>query len=329
MHYKLVRPRFRGRESNMWYVYWSEHGRSRRRSTRCTDLATAERWLAEYKAEASSPASCVTVNEIIDAHLEDLEERKSRSWNRIKSHHNANRLAFGLLAPRQLHERLFIQQFNEWRSEGTSDGTIRTRCLHLRAALNLARRRSWYEKAVYVPAPSPGQPRTRYLSRPEFHRLLHAADEIHIRTFLALGVYTGMRNGSILDLRWDNIDRERMIIIPEGGTATKRRAPVPINTALALALGNAWLNRHGPYVVHWQGKQIGSVKTGFHAAVRRSKLEDVNIHDLRRTCGTWLAIAGISMDRIARILGDTVAVTEKHYAHLAPDYLRDEMDALV
>lgn len=328
MQYKLVKPITRGRPSRYWYIYWTEGYRSKRRSTGCETREDAERFLAEYVAERSRPPERLYINDLIDAHIEDLKERNARSVDRIDSHHNANRKAFGRLEPETLHEKLFIDQFNIWRSGGTSDGTIRTRCLHLRAALNLAVRREWIDKAPHVPAPAPGEERTRYLSRAEFERLYAGAEEIHIRTFLALGVYTGMRNGSILDLKWSNIDTASMIVRPEGGTANKRRAPVPINTPLALALGTAWINRDGPFVVHWRGKKVGSAKTGFHAAVRRAGLEDVNIHDLRRTCASWLAIGGVSMDRIAKVLGDTVAVTERHYAHLSPDYLRDEMDVL-
>lgn len=328
MQFKLVRRNEGGRLSKYWYVTWQESYRSRRRSTGCETLAEAEQWLAEYKAARSRPDAGLTVNDIIDAHETDLEDRNARSIKQIKSHLKFMRRAFGSIEPDSLHETLFTEQFYEWRDGGTSNGTIRTRVLHLRAAFSLAERRKWINKAPFIPAPPAGEERTRYLSRKEFESLYDNAVEFHIRTFLALGVYTGLRNGAILDLKWDNVDFDNMVIIPKGGTDNKRRANVAINMTLAIALGTAWELREGPYVVHWRGNKVGSVKTGFHAAVRRAQLNNVIIHDLRRTCGTWLAIGGARMERIAAVLGDSVAITEKHYAHFSPEYLREEMDIL-
>ena len=103
MHYKLVRPRLRRRESSVWYIYWSEHGRSRRRATGCTDLTTAERWLAEYKAEASSPASCVTVNEIIEQ-----QGQKLLGWRVLPTDEDGANIGPSARAARPGIEQLFV-----------------------------------------------------------------------------------------------------------------------------------------------------------------------------------------------------------------------------
>jgi integrase len=182
--------------------------------------------------------------------------------------------------------------------------------------------------APYIPAPPPGEPRERHLTRDEFKRLYAVAEEPHIRTFLIIAVMTGLRNGAILSLTWDQIDQARMLVRPEGGSANKKRANVPINTALALALGNAWWLRHGPYVVQWRGQQVKSVKTGFRAAVRRSGIDSVTIHDLRRTCAVWQADAGVPIERIAEWLGDSITIARRHYARYSPDYLNEGADAL-
>lgn len=329
LKYKLVRPSLNGRRSPRWYVYWSENGRSHRRSTGCEDLASAERWLARFIDHRTRPINQVTINRIIDGHLIDLERRNASSLKHIISHLGFWKRSVGNLDWDQLSSEIVESQYEAWRKSGTSDGTIRTRALHLRAAYALAVKRTWIERAPHIDAPGGGEPRTRFLTRAEFEALYASAEELHIRTFLALGVWTGLRNGAILSLTWDNIDKERMMVLPGRGTENKRRAKVPINQALALALGMAWEYQEGPYVIQWRGKKVGSVKTGFHSARRRAGLEDIVIHDLRRTCASWLAIAGVPIDRIAMILGDSVAVVQKHYAHLAPDYLRDEMDALL
>lgn len=327
--YRLRRPVINGRPSATWYIiHLDERGRTRRVSTRTEDKRSAEQVLARYVAARHAPPDEITIDWILDQYVQDLENRDSKSLDRITSHLRAVRQAFGVLGPASLSHNHVQTATARWR-KSVSNGTVRTRLLYLRAGLGWAVRSGIIEDAPHIPAPPPGAPRERYLTRDEFVKLYQAADEPHLRTFLALGVWSGLRNGAILSLTWDDIDRRAMLIRPKGGSPNKKRAIVRINTALAIALGRAWTLRDGPYVVHWQGEQIGSVKRSFKRAVRVAGLEDVQIHDLRKTCASWLAMNGVPMDRIAMILGDSVSITAKHYAHLSPDYLRDEMEGLI
>ena len=126
-----------------------------------------------------------------------------------------------------------------------------------------------------------------------------------------------------LDLRWQDVDMDAMMIHPRGGHAKKRRASVPINTSLAIALSESLAIADSEYLVSWNRKKIGSVQTAFEAAVERAGLEDVRIHDLRRTCATWMRQRGVSLAEVAAVLGDEVRTVERHYAKHGPDYLRD------
>lgn len=325
--YRLARPRINGRESKTWYVLWRQGGRERRRSTGESDRYAAERWLAKFTAIKDAPPDTVDVNWILDRYEDDRKDRKSAS----QIHFNLRpvRKAFGASAPEDIKPETVSAHAESWRAQtGASDGTIRTRLLLLRAALNWAVKMRFISEAPYIPAPPPGKARDRHLTRDEFKRLYAAAAEPHVRTFLALGVFSGLRHGAILSLTWDDIDRQRMMIRPTGGSDNKKRAPVPIGPALALALGTAaWLH-NGPYVVHWRGKKITSIKKGFHRSVERAGIDPVRIHDLRRTCAIWQAEKGVPLARIAEWLGDSEKITGKHYARYSPDYLNEGADAL-
>ncbi len=324
--YRLARPVINGRPSKKWYVLWRENGRERRISTRKEDRYTAERVLAKFLAEKSKPPERIDINWILDRYEEDRKDRKS--IDRIKSHLKAVRAAFGPNGPDDLHPDSINSASFKWRKSGSRDGTIRTRLLLLRAAMGHAVQMNYIDRAPFIPAPPPGEARNRHLTRDEFKRLYMAAEEPHIKTFLALGVLSGLRNGAILSLTWDQIDAEKRFIRPTGGSANKKRADIRIGPDLMLALGTAWWMRDGPYVVQWRGQQVKSVKTGFRAAVRRSGIEHVTIHDLRRTCAVWQAEKGVSIERIAEWLGDSPAIVAKHYARYSPDYLNEGADAL-
>ena len=321
--YRLSRPQINGRQSRTWYVLFRQDGRERRVSTRKTDRYEAERWLAGFIAAQNAPPPKPDINWILDRY--EQEKQNAKSFNRITSHLRAVRAEFGPVQPSDLSVSSVI---NKWSQGGSSNGTIRTRLLYLRAALGWAEKMSFIDRAPYIPAPPPGEARNRHLTRDEFKRLYMAADEPHIRTFLALGVMTGLRNGAILSLTWDQIDAEKRFIRPTGGTANKKRADIRIGPDLMLALGTAHMLRNGPYVVHWRGKQVASVKKGFRRAVERSGIDPVTIHDLRRTCAVWQAEKGVSIEKIAEWLGDSVAIARKHYAKYSPDYLNEGADAL-
>ncbi len=321
--YRLARPVINGKPSKKWYVLWREGGRERRRSTGETDRYAAEGWLARFTALKNAPPDTVDVNWILDRY--EQEKQNAKSIDRITSHLRAVRRELGPVSPADLSVPAVI---HKWRGEGASDGTIRTRLLLLRAALGWAAKMKYIDAAPYIPAPPPGEARNRHLTRDEFKRLYMAAEEPHIKTFLALGVLSGLRNGAILSLTWDQIDAEKRFIRPTGGSANKKRADIRIGPDLMLALGTAWWMRDGPYVVQWRGQQVKSVKTGFRAAVRRSGIDPVTIHDLRRTCAVWQAEKGVSIERIAEWLGDSPAIVAKHYARYSPDYLNEGADAL-
>ena len=324
--YRLARPVINGKPSAKWYVLWREGGRERRRSTGETDRYAAEGWLAKFLNAKHAPPDSFDVNWILDRY--EHEKRDAKSIDRIKSHLRAVRNAFGVFPSASLSAGDINMAISKWRHSGSADGTIRTRLLLLRAALSWAAKMNYMPKAPYIPAPPPGEARNRHLTRDEFKRLYMAAEEPHIKTFLALGVMSGLRNGAILSLRWHQIDAEKRFIRPTGGSANKKRADIRIGPDLMLALGTAWWMRDGPYVVQWRGQQVKSVKTGFRAAVRRSGIDPVTIHDLRRTCAVWQAEKGVPINQIAEWLGDSIAVTEKHYARYSPDFLNQGADAL-
>ena len=57
---------------------------------------------------------------------------------------------------------------------------------------------------------------------------------------------------------------------------------------------------------------------------RAAGVEHAGFHILRHTYGSKLAMAGVPMAVIAEALGHAdERITRKHYAHLAPSYVRD------
>jgi integrase len=61
--------------------------------------------------------------------------------------------------------------------------------------------------------------------------------------------------------------------------------------------------------------------------VRKSAgIEDVRLHDLRRTVGSWLAQSGNSLHLIGRVLNHSSQSTTAVYARFAQDHIHEALE---
>ena len=184
-------------------------------------------------------------------------------------------------------------------------------------------------------------PRDRWLDRGEFERLLTAAAGTpHLLVFLHLAIGTAGRKEAVLEILWNYdperphrgyVDFRRRLIDLGRKPNGKRRAVVPMTDTLCAALSRAYEVALSDHVVEFEGRPVSSVRTAFSAAVRRAKLSDVHIHDLRHTAAVWMAQRGGPnvMEKIREYLGHTdLSTTYRIYARFTPGFLRDVADAL-
>jgi integrase len=187
--------------------------------------------------------------------------------------------------------------------------------------------------------------RLRYLSQDEYDRLLTAARSLSARTSVStpspylvekivLAAHTGLRRGSLFNLRWDQIDLEhRVLRIPR--TKSGRPLSLPLNVTAHDTLKALHEARDpvSPYVFpHRVGPNAGApvmdIKNGFHAALELAKIDDFTWHDLRHTFASWLMMRGASLRSVAELLGHTSMKMTMRYAHLSPAFLSAEVSLL-
>ncbi len=230
---------------------------------------------------------------------------------------------------------------------GVTAGTIRRELVVLSAALNhaVANGRLTTAPKIIMPPTSPSK--TRYLEQDEIQRLLEGCVEAHVRLFVTLAINTGARKGALLDMKWEQVDFANRIVYlnPEGRAQTnKRRAIVPMNDVLFGVLVDAKKRQEKDakeraektgapvapcgHVVAYRNAPVVGIKTGFSQACRRAGIKGVTPHTLRHTAGTLMALAGIDLFLIAKVLGHSVQKTTELYAHFRPDYLRGAVDVL-
>lgn len=339
---RLEQPNFRlARRGDRYYVRWWQDGRWQRISTGTADLVAAKRYLAQFEAGYGTPAPIArpTINQVLDVYLADRKPRVA-AYATLELACKALRRHLGDLEPQHItreRSRLYARQRRaegyevgpeaKRRRKPVKDGTIIRELVTLRAAL----RNQGGEAAAaadMIETPRTPQPRDRWLTREEAAKLLEAAKLPHVKLFVALALYTAARRGAILALPWQAVDLAGRTIDLGRGVGNKRRAVVPIAAPLLELLTEAKQGRTGPLVIEHAGEGVKSIRTGFTAAANRAGLAGVTPHVLRHTAATWMAIAGIPLQEIARFLGNSLAMVEKVYAKHSPDYLRRAADAL-
>lgn len=341
---KAQRPTYSlTRRGKRYYVQWRESGGPPRRVSCGTEnLEDAKRFLADFRAgrDAEHPPETKTIGAIVDGYLasrRDEVHSKTIDYDcqSLKRH-------LGDLSVDLLDETQVKYYWRARRKEGAggapaahrkkfrplSNGTLIRELGTLRAALNWAVREKWILHAPHVKRPPAPESRNRWITRTEADRLLEAAHAPHIRLFISLALYTAARAGALKALTWAQVDLANNIIALGKGNGKKRRATVPIITELRQELEQAREIATTNWVIEFGGKPVGSIKTGFRAAVRRAGLTGVTPHVLRHTAATWMVQRGVSFEMIAKFLGDTVQMVEKVYGHHSPEWLRQAAEAL-
>jgi integrase len=321
-----------------YYITWTEHGRSRERSTGTADRERAEIAFAQWlqlrgRRDGPSDPSAILVTDVLNHYLQQrgpkvaAPERIAYAALELTDFFEANTLAD--VTPQTCTR--YVEK------RGRSKGTVRRELGVLRAAINYAHRSGMITRPVAVELPERPAPRDRWLTRQEAARLLRAARtpqaRLYMPLFILVGLYTGRRKEAILSLRWPQVDLEAQRIDFEvaGRMRTnKRRGVIPIPPRLLPHLRRA--RKRGTdlgYVLHINGKRIGDIKRGFSAACDRAGLEGVSPHALRHTAATWIARDGTTSFADA---ADYLAMSEETlrdvYRHHHPDFLRGAAESI-
>lgn len=176
---------------------------------------------------------------------------------------------------------------------------------------------------IRKPPSRPG--RTRRLTAYEEKKLLREAarhPNPEFYAIVAIALNTGMRQGEVLGLLWENVDWNRRIVhLPR----TKNGDPrdVPLNIA-AYSIFNDYLTRQA------SGKLFSYTSTGLKSSwrtfVNNSGLEDLHFHDLRHCAISNFLEKGLNTMEVAAISGHKSMAMLKRYSHLQTWKLVEKLD---
>jgi integrase len=166
----------------------------------------------------------------------------------------------------------------------------------------------------------------RYLSADEVYRLVNACPP-DLRRLVQAAILTGCRYSELARLRARDFNPDSGTVSIRLSKGRARHVTLTEEGAPCLEQWTAGLQSNGYIFLRSDGEIWGKShqKRPLEEASKAAGISPpVTFHILRHTHGSHLAMRGVPMGVIAKQLGHSdTRMTEKHYAHLAPNYVAD------
>ncbi|MBM7624744.1 tyrosine-type recombinase/integrase [Sporohalobacter salinus] len=212
--------------------------------------------------------------------------------------------------------------------------------------------------AEVIQAPSPDTPEIQAMTQEQIDNLLANANG-WAYNMIYIAIFTGMRRGEILALRWKDVDLEEQLIrvrqsVTEisGGKLVFRKPktksstrPINIDDDLVkllkkarkeqkenkLRLGKKYNNEYNLVICQTNGNPTKPRRATkrFNQAAKRANLEEFRLHDLRHTHATLMLKAGVHPKVVQERLGhSTITQTLDTYSHVVPSMQKEAVQKL-
>ena len=162
---------------------------------------------------------------------------------------------------------------------------------------------------------------------PKFFQALQDEENEAMRDYFLISLLTGARRANVLSMRWADINFDRKEWRIE---ETKSGDPqtIPLTPEVTSILKERKKQADSLFVFPGIGKSghMMEPKSGWKRILTRAGLQDLRIHDLRRTLGSWQAATGSSLPVIGKALGHKNASTTSIYARLDIDPVRKSVE---
>jgi integrase len=168
--------------------------------------------------------------------------------------------------------------------------------------------------------------RERALTGDEVKKLVEACPP-YLKGIVITGIYTGLRKGDILNLKWQDIDLEKGIIrLIEA--KTKKTRVIVLNEDMKKLL--QILPVKGEYLFpNKDGKPFRDIKRSFETALRdagikqdKDRRSKIVFHTLRHTCISLLQEKGADTTAVKNYVEHASEEMTRRYTHLTEEYAR-------
>jgi len=276
-----------------------------------------------------------TVAEMINRYIENVIPTKPKNAAACTAQLNWWKEQIGHCLLSDLTPSLIGEQRDKLLKGSTFKGTPRSPSTVVRylAAISHAltvavKEWGWLEASPMQKVIKPKEPRgrVRFLSDEERESLLEACKESSnpfLYIAFVLSISTGMRQGELMNLRWEDIDLfNGRITIHECKNGERK---IVFLKGLALQLLQNYFeskNQHIGLIFPSKENPMKPMDLRFpwEQALKKCGLKNYRWHDNRHSCASYLLMNKATLPEIAEILGHKTLNMVKRYAHLSESY---------
>lgn len=300
-----------------------------------------KKWLYEYKKNDLSKTTFIDYKNIIGNHLAPY---------------------LGNLKLKDIEERHIIKYQNDKLQNGRIDGngglSKRSVQYHHRVLSQALKHAVFPYKLIEnnpcrsINAPSPKNTEVFPLSQNQANKLLDSLkNNLNFYTLIYVALYTGLRRGELLALRWKDIDLDnkrlsvRRSVVEISGEGLIYKEPKNENSKRAVDFDedvanilNYYRKRQFKYYkndaivfLHKDGSVIRPdyVTKKYKKEAKKLGLNKTRFHDLRHTHASWLLQLGENPKVVQERLGHhDVSITLDIYSHVIPSMQKDAVKKL-
>ena len=218
--------------------------------------------------------------------------------------------------------RELIETIGEIKVKASSKSNANRFLAVIRAVLRMAGNElKWFSSIPFIKFYTEPKRRIRWLYRHQAARLLKVLPS-HQKALVSFALATGLRQGNILGLRWDQLDMQRKVAWIHADQAKSKEAiGVPLNTE-AVDVLLSQMGKHSEFVFTFKGNPIKNANTrAWKKALLKCGIENFRWHDLRHTWASWHVQGGTPLHVLQELGGWSSAEMVRRYAHLAPEHL--------
>lgn len=203
--------------------------------------------------------------------------------------------------------------------------------------------RAMFNKAIaweYMEGPNPAihierypeKSRDRFLSAEElvrFHKALLKEPDETIRDCIYTLLLTGVRRSNAFTMQWSHVDFDQAVWrIPDTKNGSPHR--VVLSPEMMEILKRRRKTARSLFVFPGSGQtgHLVDIKRAWMRLLDRAGIEDLRVHDLRRTFGSWMLADGQSLSVIGKALGHKDIQSTMVYARLSVEQLRAPVNSI-
>lgn len=179
--------------------------------------------------------------------------------------------------------------------------------------------------------------RSRFLQPDEIGRFFDALDSTatpeYLRDFVYLALFTGARRGNVGGMRWADMSFElRIWTIRAEESKNKEPMVIPLSDDAIEILKRRRKAARSVFVFPVKKGKTGHLQAprkSWSALLDRAEISNLHFHDLRRSMGSYMTIAGASTTIVGKGLGHRDKKATQVYERLNLEPVRKSMDKAI